>query len=77
MTGRVLMGWLRLVGSIKLQVSFAEYGLFLQGSFAKETYNFIDPNNQSHPIAASQVPTRQQGYMSHVTHMNESGHIYQ
>ena len=22
----------------------------LQGSFAKETYNFIDPTNQSHPI---------------------------
>ena len=23
----------------------------LQGSFTKETYNFIDPTNQSHPIA--------------------------
>ena len=34
------MGWLRLVGSFKLQVSFAEYGSLLQGSFAKETYNF-------------------------------------
>jgi len=24
----------------------------LRGSFAKETYNFIDPTNQSHPICA-------------------------
>ena len=24
----------------------------LQGSFTKETYNFIDPTNQSHPISA-------------------------
>jgi len=26
---------------------------FLQGSFAKETFNFIDPTNQSHPISSS------------------------
>ena len=25
----------------------------LHGSFAKETYNFIDPTNQSHPISSS------------------------
>ena len=44
----VCMGWLRLVRSLKLQVSFAEYS-FLQGSFAKETYNFKEPTNISHP----------------------------
>ena len=38
------------------RVTFAEYGLFcriwslLQGSFAKETYNFKEPTNRSHPI---------------------------
>ena len=26
----------------------------LSGSFAKETYNFIDPTDRSHPIAPSQ-----------------------
>ena len=116
------MGWLRSVGSLKLQVSFAEYSLFyrcllqnivcfiglfckrdplferaywfvatmcicvwqvdifmsqmivsygvamvsridkiigffcrilslLQGSFAKQTYDFIDPTSRSHPIS--------------------------
>jgi len=44
------MGWLRLVGSLKLQVTFAEYRLFFKGSFAKETYNFKEPTNRSHPI---------------------------
>jgi len=48
------MGWLRLVSSLQLQVSFAEY-LFhralLQGSFAKETYHFKEPTNRSHPIS--------------------------
>jgi len=46
----LIMGWLRLVGSLKSQVSFAEYRLFFKGSFAKETYNFKEPTNRSHPI---------------------------
>jgi len=33
-------GVLRLVGSLKLDVSFAEYSRFYMGSFAKETYKF-------------------------------------
>jgi len=33
------MGWLRLVGSLKLQVSFAQYSLFYRASFAVETYD--------------------------------------
>ena len=91
----IYMGWLRLVGSFKLYVCFAEYRLFyiciyiyicsyghnliclyglatisrllkiiglfckisslLQGSFAKETYNFKEPTNRSHPISVSMV----------------------
>jgi len=43
------MGWLRLVGSFKLYVSFAEYGLF-DSALPKETYNFKEPTNRSHPI---------------------------
>ena len=37
------MGWLRLVGSLK----FCRISSLLQGSFAKETYNFKEPTNQS------------------------------
>jgi len=48
----VPMGWLRLVGSIKWKVSFAECRSLLYGSFAKETYNFKEPTNRGHPIAA-------------------------
>jgi len=34
-TGCGCMGWLRLVGSIKLYVSFAEYGLFYRALLQK------------------------------------------
>jgi len=44
------MGWLRLVRSLKLQVSFAEYRLFCRALKKKETYNFKEPTNRSHPI---------------------------
>ena len=52
---RSYMGWLRSAGSIKLQVIFFRMQSFLQGSFAKETYNFIDPTNQNHPIAVYSI----------------------
>ena len=29
---------------------FCRIASLLEGSFAKETYNFIDPTNQRHPI---------------------------
>jgi len=45
------MGWLWLVGSLQWQVSFAEYRLFYRALFAKETYDFEEPMNRSHPIA--------------------------
>jgi len=34
----------------KITGLFCRISSLLQGSFAKETYNFIDPTNQSHPI---------------------------
>jgi len=45
------MGWLRLVGSLKLLVSFAEYSLFHRASVAKEIYYFKESANRSHPIS--------------------------
>jgi len=51
----VHMGRLRLVGSFKLYVSFAEYCLFYKGSFAKETHNLKEPTNRSHPIQDAYV----------------------
>ena len=45
---RVCYGWLRLVGSLKLQVCFTGYSLFYR--FAKETYNCNNPTNRSHPV---------------------------
>jgi len=45
------MEWLRLVGSLKLKVSFAEHSLFYR-ALAKPTYNFKEPIHRSHPIPA-------------------------
>ena len=45
------MGWLRLVGSPKWQVSFAEYCLFYRALLQKGP-NFKGPTNRSHPIVA-------------------------
>ena len=39
------MGWLRLVSSLKMYVSFAEYSLFYRG-YAKEPYVFRQPANR-------------------------------
>ena len=35
---------------------FCRISSLLQGSFAKETHNFIDPTNRSHPICCPQQP---------------------
>jgi len=53
------MGWLRLVGSLKLYVSFAEYSLFYRAllqkrPIIKETYNFKEPTKRSHPIPSKE-----------------------
>ena len=42
--------WLRIVESIKLQVSFAKEPYKNRQYSAKETYNLIDPADRSHPI---------------------------
>jgi len=57
------MGWLWLAGSIKLQVSFAKESYTRDNKreySAKETYNFTNPSNRSHPI-----------YMVHVFRMTK------
>jgi len=43
------MGWLRLVGSLKLYVSFAKEP-YKRDYFTKETYDFKEPTNRSHSI---------------------------
>jgi len=45
------MGWLRLVGSIKKQVSFAEYSLFYRALLQKRPIFLKEPTHRSHPIA--------------------------
>jgi len=35
---------------LKVISLFGEYKSLLLGSFAKETYNFMEPTNRSHPI---------------------------
>jgi len=45
------MGWLWIVGSIKLQVSFAKEPYKRTNILQKVTHNFIDPTIRSHPIA--------------------------
>ena len=59
-----LWGWLRLVGSLKLQVSFAEYHIFYR-AFAKETCNFKEPTNRSHQVSY-RLQTKQQVYTQYV-----------
>ena len=34
---------------------FSRISSLLQGSFAEETYNFKEPTNRSHPIAAQTI----------------------
>jgi len=44
------MGWLRLVGSLQLQVSFAKEPYKLDLYSAKETYELKEPTDRSHSI---------------------------
>ena len=53
------MGWLRLVGSLKLYVSFAEEPYKRDDILQKETCNLKGPTNRSHPIAVTaQIESR-------------------
>jgi len=58
------MGWLRLVGSLKLQVSFVFCKRALQKRpiFCEETCNVLEPANRSHPTCV---------WRSHVMHIAE------
>ena len=47
------MGWLRVVGYLKLQVSFAKELYTREDYFAKETYNFKEPTTRSHPMVSA------------------------
>jgi len=60
------MGWLRSVGLIKLQVSFAEYRLFYRALLQKRPVILIDPTNRSHPIYKSYSANTCEGFMSHI-----------
>jgi len=73
-----LMRWLRLVGSSKLYVSFAEYSLFYRALLqkgpiilrsllivAKGTYNFKEPTNRSHHICHGTYVSRHKMYLAH------------
>ena len=44
------MGWLPLVGSSKITGLFCKRALQKRRYSAKETYNFKEPTNRSHPI---------------------------
>ena len=77
----------RLLKTIRL---FCRISSLLQGSVAKETYNFKEPTNRSHPIACTgkslgthMKESRNQytwvmpfTWKSQATHMKESSHIY-
>jgi len=66
------MGRLRLVGSLKLYVSFAKRALWTRLYSAKETYNFKEPLHRSHPIQHSSMchdsVTRWHEYKSYMWH---------
>ena len=46
-------GWLQLVGSLKFQVSFAEYSLFYRALLQKRPIYFKGSTTRSHPILYS------------------------
>jgi len=58
------MGWLRLVGSSKLYVSFVKEPYKKRRYSAKETYNLKEPTNRSHPIPIYRVYMRPVCYPS-------------
>ena len=45
------MGWLRFVGSFKLQVSFAKETYKRDDILPKRPMSFKEPTNRSHPIS--------------------------
>ena len=60
------MGWLRLVGPLKIIGLFCRIYSLLQGSFAKETCSSIVPANRSHPIVRHVVRHLVRHVVSHL-----------
>jgi len=67
-----IMGWLRLVGIDKITGLFCKRALLKRRYSAKETYNLIDPTNQSHPICHLFGWVMSLVSMSYVTFLTES-----
>jgi len=67
------MGWLRLVGSLKLQVSFVEYRLFYRALLQKRPIIW----KSQLIVATSYAWVMSYVWISHVTHMDESCHPYE
>jgi len=61
---QLTMGWLRLVGSLKLQVSFAKEP-YKKDDSAKETCCFKQPTHRSHPIVRSLLEKSVRTLVSH------------
>jgi len=59
----VIWGWLWLVGSIKIIGLFCKRALQKRRYSAKETYNFIDPTDRSHPIGNDYGVAKMHGYL--------------
>jgi len=55
------MGWLWLVGSIKLQVSFAREPYKRDDILQKRRIMFIDPTERSHPISPKRSSSAERG----------------
>jgi len=67
------MGWLRLVGSLKFQVSLAEYSLFYRALLQKRPIK--EPTSRSHPISNKYKDGTTLYIVTHnlvMSHMNES-----
>ena len=52
----IYMYWVATISRLlRMRELFCRIQSLLQGSFVKETYNFIDPTNRSHPICLRDI----------------------
>ena len=70
------MGWLRLVGSLKLQVSFAEYRLFHRALLQKRPIILRSLIPVATPYAMKTCNCAFLFCMSHVTHMSQAWYTF-
>jgi len=71
------MGWLRLVGSLKSWVSFAKEPYKRDYILQKRPIIWRSLLSIANPYVYVYVSSYSSGWMSHVTHMNESCHTYE